>query len=61
MIKLKYKHKIIPRHSLVENDEYFYRHPEMFRSHIEDDVFDLNKRVVKKIEEDSSKVIKNDE
>lgn len=25
-----------PQHALTENDEYFYRHPEMYRAELED-------------------------
>ncbi len=39
-----------PIHSVVENDEYFYRHPEMYRNHLEEEieVFDSTTRVSKK-------------
>lgn len=30
----------IPKSSMVENDEYFYRHPEMYRPKMEDVVLD---------------------
>ncbi len=36
------KRIIKPINSVIENDEYFYRHPEMYRANITDDVFDLN-------------------
>lgn len=38
--------KIIPNNTLIQNDEYFYRDPEMFRANIDDDQFDLNEFVL---------------
>ncbi len=26
-----------PKYAVIENDEYFYRHPEMFRSKLDDE------------------------
>lgn len=59
MIFLKHKYKIIPRHSVVENDEYFYRHPEMLRSNVDEDVFDLNEFNVENMEKNKNNLIKN--
>ena len=56
---LKHKFKILPTHSLIENDEYFYRHPEMYRSHVDNDVFNSNKIVDEKIEENKTNIKKN--
>ena len=60
MIFLKRKYKILPTHSLVENDEYFYRHPEMYRPNIEDDVFNMNDVVMNKIKENNVKTNKKE-
>jgi|GEM_PF-2996341 hypothetical protein len=30
-----------PKKSLVENDEFFYRHPEMFRPRLDEEMMDL--------------------
>ena len=55
MIFLKHKYKILPTHSLIENDEFFYRHPEMYRPLIDEDVFNLNEIVDEKIDENKFK------
>lgn len=36
------KKQIKPVHAVTENDEYFYRHQEMFRTILDEDLFDLN-------------------
>ena len=55
MIFLKHKYKILPSHSVIENDEYFYRHPEMYRPNIEDDVFNMNDVVMVKYKKNITK------
>ena len=31
-----------PIHSVVEHDEYFYRHPEMYRTNLDDELSDTD-------------------
>ena len=52
---MKRKYKILPTHSVIENDEYFYRHPEMYRPNVEDDVFNLNDVVMDKKQKNITK------
>lgn len=31
-----------PQHASTENDEYFYRHPEMYRAELEEDTVEID-------------------
>lgn len=31
-----------PVHSVIEHDEYFYRHPEMYRTNLDDELSDAD-------------------
>ena len=46
---MKNKRTIKPTNSLIDNDEYFYRHPEMYRANVDDDVFDINEFELKDV------------
>lgn len=49
-----------PKRSLVENDEFFYRHPEMFRPRLDDEMMDLEDDEVK-LDENVQLYVKKDE